>query len=196
MAKVNGPFMSLSASGQFAKTLVASIWKGRPYMRQLVIPANPRTAGQQNVRAILGVIAKAATAVLTSFMDVELVGSPYFTAARDAAPSGQSWISYLQKSLYSLIADNTIFTAWDALGATKKGYFENTGADVSLVDYMPSWHVGEMPLNTAGQQLFALAYFASNFLSGDVKVAADLAIAGASQGDVDAFGDIVHLTTL
>lgn len=46
MARVSGPLMSLDASGKFADTLVASIWKGRNYMRKYVIPANPKTAAQ------------------------------------------------------------------------------------------------------------------------------------------------------
>ena len=183
--------MSLSASGSFAKTLVASIWKGRPYMRQLVTPANPRTAGQLATRLILGSIAKAATAVLTSFMDVADVGSPFFTAARDAAPSGQSWISYLQRQCYA--AASAIDSGWTALGGTKQGYFTATAGDVALLDYVPAFTSD--PGYTKGKQLYALAYFASNNLSGAVKTAADTAIAGASSGDVDDFGDIVHLTT-
>lgn len=46
MAKVSGPLLSLSAAGKFANTLVAAVWKGIPYMRQYVIPANPRTTDQ------------------------------------------------------------------------------------------------------------------------------------------------------
>jgi len=42
----------LSASGQFAKTLVAATWKGIPYMRKYVIPANPRTDAQRAHRAV------------------------------------------------------------------------------------------------------------------------------------------------
>lgn len=46
MAKVKAPFLSLSASGTIAKTLVASVWKGVKYMRSYVVPANPRTPAQ------------------------------------------------------------------------------------------------------------------------------------------------------
>lgn len=51
MAKTVGGMMSLDASGKFAGTMVFSKWKGRPYARLLVTPANPNTAGQQGVRA-------------------------------------------------------------------------------------------------------------------------------------------------
>jgi hypothetical protein len=42
--------MSLGASGTIGKTLTASKWKGQPYFRQRVVPANPQTASQNAVR--------------------------------------------------------------------------------------------------------------------------------------------------
>lgn len=51
MAKVTGPLMSFSASGSLAGAMVFSNSKGRPYVRQLVIPSNPNTNAQQGVRA-------------------------------------------------------------------------------------------------------------------------------------------------
>jgi hypothetical protein len=50
MAKVKGPLFSLGASGQIAKTLVYMTWKGIDDVREYVIPANPKTAGQQTQR--------------------------------------------------------------------------------------------------------------------------------------------------
>ncbi len=50
MAKVKAPLFSLSASGALAKTLVYADWKGIDYVRQYVIPANPKTADQQEQR--------------------------------------------------------------------------------------------------------------------------------------------------
>lgn len=51
--KVTGPGLSISASGKLAGVLVASTWKGRPYMRQLVTPANPKSGGQVGTRAMM-----------------------------------------------------------------------------------------------------------------------------------------------
>lgn len=51
--------MSLGASGKVAKTIVFSHWKGRPYVRQLVTPANPRSAPQRGRRAMLSFLSKA-----------------------------------------------------------------------------------------------------------------------------------------
>ena len=43
--------MSLDASGTVAGTITFSKWKGRNYVRQRVIPANPQTAAQTGVRS-------------------------------------------------------------------------------------------------------------------------------------------------
>lgn len=58
MVKVLGPAMSLDASGSLAGTLVFSKWKGRNYIRQHVIPANPRSGGQVGVRAMFKFLAQ------------------------------------------------------------------------------------------------------------------------------------------
>ena len=50
MAKITAPLLSLGGLGTIAKTIVYSKWKGRPYVRQYVIPGNPDTAGQQLTR--------------------------------------------------------------------------------------------------------------------------------------------------
>ena len=50
MAKVSGPLFSVDASGGYAGTVVFAKWKGRNYARQLVIPANPRSSGQEQAR--------------------------------------------------------------------------------------------------------------------------------------------------
>lgn len=53
MARTTGPLMSLDASGSVASTIVFSKWKGRNYVRQLVIPANPQSGLQVGVRALI-----------------------------------------------------------------------------------------------------------------------------------------------
>ena len=52
MVKVTGPGMSLDASGTLADALVFSKWKGRNYIRERVIPANPKSGPQVGVRAM------------------------------------------------------------------------------------------------------------------------------------------------
>jgi len=53
MVRVNGPAMSLEASGSLAGAIVFSKWKGRPYVRELVKPANPKSGGQVGIRSML-----------------------------------------------------------------------------------------------------------------------------------------------
>lgn len=52
MAKTTGPLLSFGARGSLGKTMVASKWRGVPYMRQHVIPTNPNTLAQQGVRKL------------------------------------------------------------------------------------------------------------------------------------------------
>lgn len=58
MALTQGPLLSLGASGKFAGALVYSTWKGRPVVRQLVTPSNPKTNGQVVQRAMFGYLAQ------------------------------------------------------------------------------------------------------------------------------------------
>jgi hypothetical protein len=52
MSRTTAPLLSFGASGQLGETLVFSRWKGRPYARRYVIPANPRTAAQTLTRDV------------------------------------------------------------------------------------------------------------------------------------------------
>ena len=57
MSKVTAPLMSMGASGALGGAIVFSRWKGRPYVRALVVPANPRSDGQVGLRAMFGFLA-------------------------------------------------------------------------------------------------------------------------------------------
>jgi len=50
MAKVTAPLLSFDSRGQIAKTQVYASWKGRPYARRHVVPANHQTADQTLTR--------------------------------------------------------------------------------------------------------------------------------------------------
>lgn len=52
MAKTSGPLLSFDARASIGKTVVYSNWKGIPYARRWVQPANPNTADQQAVRGV------------------------------------------------------------------------------------------------------------------------------------------------
>ena len=52
MAKVTAPLLSYNAGGAIAKTQVYAKWKGIPYARRYVIPANPQSTAQQQTRNV------------------------------------------------------------------------------------------------------------------------------------------------
>jgi len=52
MVKVSGPMMSMAASGTLAHTITFATWKGRPYVRERVIPSNPKSGAQVGRRAL------------------------------------------------------------------------------------------------------------------------------------------------
>jgi len=56
MARLTAPLLSLGASGSIAKSLVFASWKGIPYARVHVIPANPNSANQQEVRGVFATL--------------------------------------------------------------------------------------------------------------------------------------------
>lgn len=59
MVKVNAPMMSLDASGTLGDAITFSKWKGRPYVRERVIPSNPKSGGQTGRRAMFKFLAQA-----------------------------------------------------------------------------------------------------------------------------------------
>lgn len=56
MAKVTAPLLSFGASGTIAKTMTFATWRGVPYTRRHVIPANPRTTAQVLTRDIFSAL--------------------------------------------------------------------------------------------------------------------------------------------
>jgi hypothetical protein len=58
MVKVAAPMLSLEASGTIANSMTFSKWKGRPYVRTRVTPANPRTPKQIGIRAVMAFLAR------------------------------------------------------------------------------------------------------------------------------------------
>lgn len=66
MAIVHGPLFSMSASGTVGKTIVYSSWKGRPYVRERVIPSNPKSGAQTGRRAMFKFLTQEWNAILAS----------------------------------------------------------------------------------------------------------------------------------
>lgn len=78
MAKATAPLLSFGASGQIAKTQVYSTWRGIPYVRRHVVPANPQTSSQMSTRNTF------------SFLQaIYKFAGPLFTSPWKAATLGQ-----------------------------------------------------------------------------------------------------------
>jgi len=59
MVRVQGPMFSFGASGTIGNAAVFSTWKGRHYVRERIIPSNPRSAAQHGMRSMLRFLSKA-----------------------------------------------------------------------------------------------------------------------------------------
>ena len=66
MTRVQGPMFSVTASGTIGDAIVFSNWKGLPYVRSRIIPANPKTASQVSIRELL-------TSAVGNWQDVAIV---------------------------------------------------------------------------------------------------------------------------
>jgi hypothetical protein len=79
MAGVTGPLLSFGASGQIGKSAVFSRWKGVPYVRRYVVPANPQSADQTLTRtafAWLNAVYKIAPADFRAAWALAAKGNP------------------------------------------------------------------------------------------------------------------------
>jgi len=77
MAKTTAPLLSFGGSGQIGKTMVYGSWKGRPYVRRHVIPANPQSAEQtitRNAFSFLQSVYKFAPALVTDVWEAYASG--------------------------------------------------------------------------------------------------------------------------
>lgn len=58
MARLTAPLLSLRASGAIGDAIVFASWKGIPYARTYVIPENPNTLAQQEVRGVFSTLSE------------------------------------------------------------------------------------------------------------------------------------------
>jgi len=104
MAKVTGPFMSVDASGTIYKTLTASIWKGRNYIRGYFRPTNPNTPAQQAQRTLMAAAVAAWQALVPVAPDSgaegdELYKDKWNEAARGVYPPISGFNYYVMQHL-------------------------------------------------------------------------------------------------
>jgi hypothetical protein len=123
MAKVTGPLHSDTASGTFNDTLT---YDKRGYVRVRVIPANPQTAAQGDVRQKLLAVQKA----------LSVIGATPIAQLKLLAPISYRWNSFaLQQAVGPLSANYDAYMAtYAALTGGQKTSWEGEGATAGLVD--------------------------------------------------------------
>lgn len=130
MAKVTGPLMSMTASGAFGGTLVFAQRMGKSVVRQLVIPANPRSAGQTDQRNAQRVTAacQAQANIMTTKGDGRTLTDKEEIAA--ITPSGQRWNSYFVQAMMGIgnVNYDAAQAAWAALTAGNHTTWDNAAA--------------------------------------------------------------------
>jgi hypothetical protein len=144
MAKVTGPLMSMTASGTVGGTIT---FDKRGFVRSRVIPANPQSETQGNVRQALLAVQKA----------LARLGNTPITALKAIAPISYRWNAF---ALQAVIGPNSADfdagrTAYAALGSTAQGHWETSGGTAGLIDQTIAY-AGD-PAVTAGEALFIVS---------------------------------------
>lgn len=109
MVKVAGPAMSLEASGSLAGVMTFSKWKGRPYVRSLVRPANPKSGGQVGVRSLFKFISQNWAAIIDASK-----ATWEDRAAQGVFSTFNAYMSYDQARWRDFLAPSQHFPADDA----------------------------------------------------------------------------------
>lgn len=127
MARVLGPFLSMSASKTLGGVLTAKTSRGINVMSIKSNPSNPKTVTQMATRAAFAAVGKIAK---RAKIDGEVVG--YLKTKRT---SGQTWGSYFQsQELGTGLANfNASKTAYNTAGnSAKKTLFDTAAAAASI----------------------------------------------------------------
>ena len=123
MAKVTGPLMSMEASGTIGNTIT---FDRRGFVRTRVIPTNPQSEAQGNVRQQLLAVQKALT----------LLGAAVILLVKSVAPTSYRWNSFLLQQ--TLGANSSEFeasrTAYAALSAPQRADWETAATTAGLVE--------------------------------------------------------------
>jgi len=130
MAKIRGPLLSFSGGGSIGKAVTFSKWKGIPYTRQYVIPANPQTVDQMARRDIfswLNLLYRAMTADLIAPWDASVVGRPL-------TPRNQFLKTNLQPLVVALNTSGLVASPGVAAGPAPSAFNAATGGAAGEVD--------------------------------------------------------------
>jgi len=113
MVKIKGPMMSLDASGTLGDAVTFSKWKGRSYVRERVIPSNPKSGAQVGRRAMFIFLTKAWNALSdankATWQELadQLVASPF-----------SAYVSYNMEAWHNFLAPSKVTPATRAANAS------------------------------------------------------------------------------
>jgi hypothetical protein len=168
MAKVSGPLFSMEASGAYAGSMVFGKWKGRQYVRQLVIPANPNSADQETARnrlRVTGAIQKWVNATLLKASGETLTDKARITAA---TPGGYAWNGYLVDNIIGTggLTYNAAVVAYAALTAAEKTAWDTAAVALSpaLAQVFQTVAGGAAGTPMAAGEVFFIYRYALNLL--------------------------------
>lgn len=123
MVKVFAPMMSLDASGTLGDAVTFSKWKGRNYVRERVIPSNPKSGAQVGRRAMFKFLSQhwtdCDTAEKATWQDIAdaIVASPFNAFLKDNMEYWHNFLTPTQDAARSLVgngSDNAITSAaWE-----------------------------------------------------------------------------------
>lgn len=108
MAKVDGPLMSLGASGKIADAIVFFPWKGRHVVRMWLKPTNTKTELMGYVRAAMRAIGKQ-TSKIAAISKGDAVDSALYLGIKDVTPAGQIFNAFNAKGLLDQFSDGGTF---------------------------------------------------------------------------------------
>lgn len=144
MAKAIGPLMSMSASGTIGGTIT---FDKRGFVRQRVVPTNPKSDAQGNVRQMLLAVQKALT----------LLGAAAIAGVKTVAPVAYRWNSYLLSQVLGSGSETfeASRTAYAALGAPDRANWEARAAALGITQQSVTY-AADAPISP-GLALFAVS---------------------------------------
>jgi hypothetical protein len=131
MAKVTGPLYSMSASGKIGNAMVHFAWKGINVVREWLIPSNPQSAAQGNIRTVIAGIGRAVGMVDVGMQyDVNLRASVVLPDQQ----TKQSYLVQYIKDHYVAGSGATLTAAFAAILAELTGHTAYTSWTAGAVD--------------------------------------------------------------
>lgn len=123
MVKVQAPALSMAASGKLGGAIVFASWKGRPYVRELVRPSNPKSGPQIGVRAMMKFLSQQWAGLSTADKEDWLT-----RAAATTISNFNAYVAYNMSRWRSFLAPSKTDPATEASTALTVSSLVATGA--------------------------------------------------------------------